>query len=84
MKQSIKKTCISVAFVNTIVPPCFISLRYVSFTIPPSVIPYLSHLYYLLVIIIGSLSGHDSETVEENEVLLEASISISQDPSKEG
>jgi hypothetical protein len=35
-----------------------------------------------LLIIIGSPSGHDSETIEENEVSHEVSISMSKDPLK--
>jgi hypothetical protein len=81
MKQSIEKTCISVAFVNPIVPPCFLSLRHV-FTVPPSR-SCRTCLYYLLIII-GSPSGHDSETIEESEVSHEVSISMSKDPLKGG
>jgi hypothetical protein len=39
--------------------------------------------FHVFIIIIGSLSGHDSETNEENEASREASISTSKDPSKE-
>jgi len=78
MKQSIEK-CISVAFVvNPIVPPCFLSLRHVSLPFLLSIMPHLS----CLIIMIGSLSGHDSETNEENETSHEAFISTSKDPSK--
>ncbi|CAG8605852.1 6040_t:CDS:10 [Funneliformis mosseae] len=68
--------------VNAIVPPCFLSLHHVSFTIPPIDHTALVISYYLLVIIIGSLSGHEPETVEENEALREVSISTSHDLSK--
>ena len=74
-----RETYISVAFVNPIVPPCFLSLRNV-FTVPP-----LGHTALVFIIkIIGSPSGHDSETIEEIEVSHEVSISTSKDSLKGG